>query len=266
MDGALKGFSTPFSPMGRSGVVGSPPWHYVGDAIVIEAWAAAEACAAILPEPLRPHPDAGRMAAMFLEWQSCSDARDELLDPSRSQYREFLVTINALLDDREVCYCPYIWVDQDFALERGRFMGLPKKLGSVRMTRTFGLDVPADPGLRAGARFAATFAAYDRRLAEGMVTLERTSSTGPTHINAPVAGLRHFPGLAPGRDVAPINELVIASQWDSKVSPIWEGAATLDFFDAPHDELSALAPLRIGKGFRYSLAWTSGEVEVLRQL
>ncbi|MGH2924074.1 MAG: acetoacetate decarboxylase family protein, partial [Solirubrobacterales bacterium] len=83
----LKGYSTPRSPLGRANLVGPPPWHYVGDMLVIEYWADAEAAAAVLPPPLEPHPDGGRAAAMFIDWQSCGRDRDELTDPSRSQYK-----------------------------------------------------------------------------------------------------------------------------------------------------------------------------------
>ena len=70
--------------------------------------------------------------------------------PVRSHYREFFIVANALLDGEEVTTCPFIWVDQDFALARGWIQGFPKKLGSIWMTRTFGLDVAGRP--RAAAR------------------------------------------------------------------------------------------------------------------
>ncbi len=98
--GSLKGYSAPRSPEGRSSLVPAPPWHYVGDMLVVEFWADAAAAAAVLPEPLEPHPDGGRAAAMFLDWQSCSDGGGELLDPVRSQYREFFITVNATYDGR----------------------------------------------------------------------------------------------------------------------------------------------------------------------
>ncbi len=143
---SLKGYSAPRSPEGRSSLVPAPPWHYVGDMLVIEFWADPAAAAAVLPEPLEPHPDGGRAAAMFLDWQSCSDGGAELLDPARSQYKEFFITVNALYEGEEVAYCPYIWVDRDFALARGWIQGFPKKLGSVWITRTFGLETPRRPG------------------------------------------------------------------------------------------------------------------------
>ena len=95
-------------------------------------------------------PTPGRCAAVFADWQSCSEGGDELIDPSRSQYKEFFIVVNALLDGEEVTTCPYIWVDRDFALARGWIQGFPKKLGSIWITRHLGLDCAADPGLAAG--------------------------------------------------------------------------------------------------------------------
>ena len=57
------------------------------------------------------------------------------------------------LDGEVVTTCPYIWVDRDFALVRGWVQGFPKKLGSVWMTRSFGLGTLADPALAPGSTF-----------------------------------------------------------------------------------------------------------------
>ncbi len=147
-----EGYSSPRSPEGRSGIVPPPPWHYVGDMLVIEFWADPAAVAAVLPAPLEPHPDGGRAAAMFIDWQSCSDERRRAVDPSRSQYKEFFVTVNALYDGEEVAFCPYIWVDRDFALARGWIQGFPKKLGSIWITRSLRARHPGRPGPQAGRR------------------------------------------------------------------------------------------------------------------
>jgi hypothetical protein len=261
----LRGYSVPRSPEGRSSLVPAPPWHYVGDFLVIEYWAEPAAVEAVLPPGLEPHPDPGRCAALFIDWQSCSDSREELDDPVRSQYREFFVVVNALLDGEPVTTCPYIWVDRDFALARGWVQGFPKKLGSIHMTRHFPLRSNAAPDLAAGARFAGTLAAGDRRLAFGAVTLEGESAEGPTHNDPPLVNVRHFPRLAAGRHDEPaVHELVRARNRDRSISPIWEGTSELELCPAPNEELAALAPVRTGKGFRFTFGYTVDDLETVR--
>ena len=112
----LCGYTVPRTPEGRSSLVPYPPWHYVGAFLVIDYWADPERAVAFLPEGLDPHPDPGRCAFVAADWQSCSETGDELVDPSRSQYKEVFVVVNGLLDGEEVTVCSYIWVDRDFAL------------------------------------------------------------------------------------------------------------------------------------------------------
>jgi len=237
--------------------VPAPPWHYVADFLVVDYWADPDAVRAVLPPGLAEHPDPGRCAAIFADWQSFSEGGDELLDPCRGQYREFFVVVNALLDGEEVTTCPYIWVDRDFALVRGWIQGFPKKLGEVHVTRTFGLDTVADPGLRPGAVFGGTLAANGRRLAEARITLERPSAAGPVHNAPPLVNRRHFPRLAAGQHDAPaVDELVRSRSRDRAISTIWEGSADLRLLGAPNEEHDALAPVRIGRGFRFTFAYT----------
>ena len=262
----LRGYSLPRSPEGRASLVPPPPWHYVGDFIVLEFWADPDAVAAVLPPGLEPYAeDPGRAAALFVDWQSCTDSHDELLDPARSQYKEFFIVVNAVLDGEHVTTCPYIWVDRDFALARGWIQGFPKKLGSVWMTRSYGLDCLADPGLRAGAAYGGTLAANDRRLAQGAVTLERVSESGPTHNDPALVNVRHFPRLAAGQHDDPaVHELVRARSRDRSISEIWEGRATLELFEAPNEEHTALAPARMGKGFRFTFAYTVDDLATVK--
>ena len=67
---AVTGYTIPRSPSGRASIVPYPPWHYVGDFLVVEYWADPEKAASVLPKGLDPHPDAGRCAAVFADWQS----------------------------------------------------------------------------------------------------------------------------------------------------------------------------------------------------
>ena len=264
---SLDGYTVPRTPSGRAGLVPPPPWHYVGDFLVVDFWADPDAAASLLPEGVEPHPDGGRCAAIFVDWQSCSSSGEELLDPARSQYREFFLVVNARLDGEDITTCPFIWVDQDFALARGWIQGFPKKLGDIWMTRTFGLECAADPGVREGSRFGATCSARGHRLAEATVTLERVSEVGPQHNDAPLHNVRHFPRLAAGRHEDPqVHELVRAVSRDRAATPAWEGEATLRLLPAPGEEHHLLEPIRVGRGFRLTFAYTIDDLETVREL
>jgi acetoacetate decarboxylase len=118
-----------------------------------------------------------------------------------------------------------------------------------------------------GARFGATCAAYERRVAECAVTLERPSTGGPFHNAAPIVNVRHFPRLAAGQHDAPaVHELVRAVSRDRLVSDVWEGSATLAFFGASHEEHTALAPVRLGKGYRFTFGYTVDDLVTVRDV
>ena len=256
----LSGYSLPLSPGGTASLVPAPPWHYAGDFLVIEYWADPAAVAAVLPPGLEPYAaDPGRAAALFVDWQSCADSGDELLDPGRGQYREFFLVVNATLRGEHVTTCPYIWVDTDFALMRGWIQGFPKKLGEIHMTRRFGLDCRAE-----GRTFAGTLSAHGRRLAAGTVTPGEVASAGPTHNDPPLVNRRHFPRLAAGRHDDPaVDELVRARSRDRSISEIRTGPATLELHAAPGEEHAALAPVRMGAGFRFTFAYTVDDLETV---
>ncbi len=258
----LKGYTVPRTPDGRASLVPSPPWHYVGDFIVIDFHADPQAAASLLPDGLEPHPDAGRCAAVFADWQSYSEGGDELTDPVRSQYKEFYIVVSGQLDGEPVTTCPFIWVNQDFALVRGHIQGFPKKLGDVWMTRSFDLDCKASPGVRAGARFGATCSARGRELARATLALEQESASGSVHTDPPLVNVRYFPRLAAGQHDDPaVHELVRARSRDRSVSTVWEGPATLELSPAPGEEHTLLAPLDVVRGYRFTFAYTVDDLD-----
>ncbi|MBA2691564.1 MAG: acetoacetate decarboxylase family protein [Rubrobacter sp.] len=264
----LRGYSVPRTQTGRASLVPPPPWHYVGDFLVVDYWAEPDAAKSVLPDGLLPHPDAGRCAVVCADWQSCSEGGDEIVDPSRSHYKEFFIVVNALLDGEEVTTCPFIWVDQDFALARGWIQGFPKKLGEIWMTRTFGVESPADPGLAPGGRHGATCSARGRAMADLTVEIESgNDDEGPRHNAPPIVNVRHFPRLAAGRHDDPqVHELVRAVSRDRVMSKVASGSATLNLYPAPGEEHDILAPVKIGRGYRFTFGYTVDDLETVKEI
>jgi hypothetical protein len=145
-------------------------------------------------------------------------------------------------------------VDKDFALIRGHLQGYPKKLGSIHQTRPITRG-RAGPRLEAGARFGMTLAANDRRLAQATVTLEGASATNG-FVNAH-AMLHHrwFPRIElDGSDS--IEEVVTMSGVDLDLGPAYVGAASLELFDSPNEELTSIAPREVLGGYFRSVGTT----------
>jgi hypothetical protein len=263
----LRGYTVPRTPAGRASLVPPPPWHYVADFLVVDFHADPAAAVSLLPPGLEPHHDPGRCAAVFADWQSCSETGEELTDPVRGHYREFYLVVSAIMGGEEVTTCSFIWVNQDFALARGWIQGFPKKLGEVWMTRAYALECRAAPGLRPGSAFGATCSARGRQIATARVTLEETSEDGSLHTAPPIVNVRHFPRLAAGRHDDPaVHELVRSRSRDRATSEVWEGRAELTLFDAPGEEHTMLAPLSVERGYRFTFAYTVDDLETVRPL
>lgn len=263
----LQGYTVPRTPRGQAGLVPPPPWHYVADFLVVDFHADPEAAVSLLPPGIEPHPDPGRCAAVYADWQSCSEDGDELTDPVRSHYREFYIVVSGLLGGEEVTTCAFIWVDQDFALARGWIQGFPKKLGEVWMTRAYALECRAAPGINAGSRFGATCSARGRQISRARITLQTPSAEGSIHTAPPIVNVRHFPRLAAGHHDDPaVHELVKSRSRDRAVSEIWKGSAELELFDAPGEEHTLLAPVSVQRGYRFTFAYTVDDLETVRSL
>ena len=249
----LTGYSLPQTRTGRSSLVPPPPWHYSGDFLIVEFRTDPDAARALLPPELEPGDDLGSAAAIFVDWQSCSESGDELVDPVRAQYKEFFVVLAAEYRGEAVTRCPFMWVDQGMPLVRGLVQGFPKKPGSIWITRPVTVG-KAGPRLEPGGRFGASLASYDRRLAEATLTLTGPSEEGPTVNSPPLWNTRLFPAWETDGD--PLQEHVWAGGEDREISPIWEGDATLRFFESPADELADVRPTEVGKGFWFSFGYT----------
>lgn len=260
----LQGFSVPLSPRGTANLVSRPPWHYAGTAVGVEFWTSPASATATLPAGLAPDPASdGRCVALFVNWQY-TGTQDEYLDPLRSQYQEFLVLVDASWQGRPVAWCPYIYVDNDYALARGWIQGFPKKMGVVAQTRTFDRPSTAGPALEPGTRLAATASTVGHHLAHAHITLESPATDPSALMGRPIVNLRHFPRLARGRQDDPaVHELVLAVLDDQAISDAWTGTGRIEFPEVPQEEVHDLAPIRTGTGFRFDLTQTVTDLQTL---
>lgn len=259
-------YAVPLSPRGLSSIAPPPPWHYSGDFLIVEFWADPSAVAATLPAGLTVDPgSSGHATALFVDWQFTGE-NDELLNPARYQYREFFLLVDALHEGRPVSFCPYIFVDNDSALMRGLIQGFPKRLGSVYQTRTFAAPSAAAAQLVPGARFAATASTGDQRIARAEVKL--TGKVGdPSKLGIagrPIVNLRHFPRLAAGQHQnPPVHELVMSIMDNPRMADAWEGEGQLVLPVAEGEEISDLAPVRVGAGYRVSMSYSVTDLKTL---
>ncbi|WP_439680015.1 acetoacetate decarboxylase family protein [Embleya sp. MST-111070] len=254
----VHGFFHPKTGTGRSSMIPAPPWHYSGDLLTVEYRTDPARVAELLPPQLElADEDPGAVALIWADWQSCSAGRGELLDPVRAQYKECFVVVRCRYAGGTYSRCVYIWVDKDFAIARGLHQGYPKKLGSIHQTRPHPYG-PA-PRIEAGARFGATLAAADRRLAEVVVTLREPAPTNGFVNGHPMAHHRWLPSIEPGGGLA-LDELVVTGAESAEGGQAWAGDAELTLFEAPTEELARLEPIEpIGAYYRQvGVVWNGG--------
>jgi acetoacetate decarboxylase len=262
-----EGLSFPRSETGRASILPPLPWHYSGDLLTVEYRTDPAAIRRLLPGELElPHDDEdpGAVAFIWADWQACSDDGRELDDPIRLQYKEAFVVVRCRWRDELWSRCVFIWVDKDFAMVRGHLQGYPKKLGSVQVSRPVTVG-RGGPRLEAGGRFAATLAAYDRRLAAAHVTL-----TGPSESNGFVNALpmlhHRYLSRIEGDGTDTFSELVTMRGRDVELGAAWSGTAELELLDSPVEELATLAPRELLGGYWRSVGTTFGGGETLTRL
>ena len=76
--------------------------------------------------------------------------------------------------------------------------------------------------------------------------------------------MRLFPRLAP--ESSDVFELVRVANQDIEVKDMWEGDATLRISPDAGEDVLALAPVSVQKGYRYSMGWSIDGGEVIETL
>jgi hypothetical protein len=263
----VTGYTVPRTPLGLASVDPPPPWHYSSDVVGVEYWADPKAVANILPEGLSPDAGAdGRATIMFLDWQFTAE-NDEYLEPARYQYREAFILIDALWEKQPVTFCPFIYVDNDAALARGWIQGFPKRMGSIFQTRTYEAPSPAAAPVRAGGKFGASISTHGQRLADVRITLREKVADPTTLFNRPTALVRYFPTLVAGRQDKPaVHELTMSLTDNLTMVNLWTGEGEINMPEAKGEEFASLKPVRVGRGFRYGLAYSVTDLKILKDL
>jgi len=261
----LQGFSVPLSPEGKSSLTNLPPWHYSSDCMAIEYWADKQALAELLPPGVILDPSSdGRAFFWFLDWQF-TGSNDEITDPARYQYREAFVMVEATFDGTPVNYCPYIFVDNDAAMARGWSQGYPKKLGTVFQTRTFAAPSAAAAPLAPGSRFGGSLSVHGERMATARVQLTDKIEDPRTVFNRPTVMRRYFPQLAKaGQSRPPVDELTLSLTDDLAIVDLWGGSAELTIPEVFGEEMHRIAPVRVGRGFRFGMSYSVTDLKILK--
>ncbi len=252
-DSPLKGLLYPRTPTGAGSILPSPPWHYSGEMLTVEFRTDPANVAELLPPALElAEDDPGAVAMIWADWQSCSDDFDELLDPSRAQYKEVFVVIRCRYRDTTYSRAAYIWVDKDFAMARGHIQGYPKKMSEIWMTRPITMG-KAGPRLESGGRFGATLSTFGRRIADARFTITGTAES-PGFVNGhPMLHSRQMPAIEmDGRDS--LDELVTMRGFDVELGPVYSGDAELDLYDSPTEELTRFGEVEIIGGYYRQIA------------
>ena len=123
------------------------------------------------------------------------------------------------------------------------------------------------PRLEAGGKFGATLAAFDRRLAEGVLTITGEADA-PGFVNShPMAHNRWYPAIeTDGEDS--ISEVVTMSSFDVELGRCFKGDFDLEYFDSPVEELLSIAPKEKIAGYWHEVAasWKAGTTLYRRSL
>jgi acetoacetate decarboxylase len=262
----LKGFCYPLTPEGKSSIVGDMPWHYGTEYLNISYTADPKAIAAYLPEPLEPGPEPEAAYVAFSKWWSLWDNQLGMaaINPERTQYMEAAIWVGCSYKGEPGQICLQIWVDNDFTMARGWFMGFAKKLGSVAITSYNPLN-PAMPEMAKGVKLKGIVSSHHDRLLEGSITLEKKIKKEglPNPMGLPLFHIRHFPSIV--KDAPPsVLELVKLGAENVKISKdIWMGEGALTFFPSELEEHMPLKPRKINRAYYFSSGYSFPGGEVL---
>ncbi len=261
----LKGCYFPLTPKGIACLVGDIPWHYGTEYISILYHAKPGAIAEYLPAPLEPGPDPDLAYVAFSKWWSLAESQLDMafINPERTQYREAAIWASCSYNGSPGQICLHIWVDNDFSMARGWFMGFPKKLGQIFISEYQPLNPRMLP-LGVGSKVKGFIATHGERLIEGSLKITRqiNSVELPKPIGLPVFHIRHFPSIVAGADPSVLELVRLGAENQKMGETAWEGGGDLKFFPSEIEEHMDLIPREILGAYHYSSGYSfpGGEV------
>lgn len=252
----LKGFSVPFSPGGSAQIVGGLPWNFGVDILSVQYRTNPDEIRKLLPEPLelsREEPDVAYI--WFGDWQGLWSGREDMLglNPERCLYTEALIGVRCSHKGVEGHRVVYIWVDKDFSMQRGWFMGFPKKIGKVALGTTNRHLHALNPGMPAcgpGSRYAAIAERGGERLVTAAIDVKEkiTPDQLPKPLGTELFHTIHFPSAdvdSRGDKPALVHQLVQTVSSKPNFGEIWRGDGELTYHESVFEEHTAIAPKEI---------------------
>jgi Acetoacetate decarboxylase (ADC) len=166
-------------------------------------------------------------------------------NPERTQYLECAIWVGCSFQGTAGQVCLQIWVDNDFTLARGWFMGFAKKFGQTYVTEYHPLN-PRMPPLGPGIKMKAYVCAHGERLMEGTLEIEKKIACEdlPRPMRLPIFHIRYFPSIARGAPPSVLELVRLGAKNVRYGENIWAGRGTLRFFPSEIEEHLPLAPSR----------------------
>ncbi|MDH3247675.1 MAG: acetoacetate decarboxylase family protein [Acidimicrobiia bacterium] len=235
----LIGASQPFGTTRKLSYTMTPD-RYTGRVLYVTFRTDAD-LAAWVPPPLEPvDPHEGFIKIYELKRRP---EHGEALPPNFSQYNEVCVTVLAAPPGEPARhYNIFMWVDHDWALYKAReAFGWPKKLADIHLTATYPGDdrYDLDDGT---TRFNADMSRWGYQVMKVRAELDPAAPAQPSPPFNGFYTARHIPGPVGGEE---ISEILVIETRDGWFRGGTFGTATVEFGDAPDEELTQLGRIEV---------------------
>ncbi len=259
----LKGFAYP-TPSGISSVVGDLPWHFGTEHLAVLCKTDPKAIASYLPEPLEPGNNFDVVFVEFGRWYSLWDSQVDMpsINPERTWYQETVIWVSSSYKGEQGKTCIQTWVDNDFSIARGMFMGFNKKFGKTYMSDYKPFN-PKMPELGTGSKMKGWTCSHGERLIEGSLEIDKKIDYCdlPEPILLPSFNIRYFPSIVKGAKPS-VLELVKLNAENFKSGRVFAGKGDLKMFESELEEFTVLKPKEVlgAYYFENGCTITGGEV------